>query len=157
MSTPVKKVCCISLDSDCVPRFLQGPLFNLRITQDDVVQKHCLTTVTCLLASFRLLDEVNQDRFKQILKGLFGLQLYACEFWTEHVLESIESTDRESPLYALLCDLAERLSVTFHAQDDLQKVSDSELDKRLVRLQQHDTIHKQVNLIGVVGQVTRSA
>lgn len=132
-----------------MPRFLEGPLSNLRITEDDAMPKHCLTTVTCLLASFRLLDETNQDRFRQILKGLFGLQLYACEFWTEHVLqfpESKQNMDTESPLYTLLSELAERLDVISRPPDDLHNVSDSELDKRLGGLQQHDTIYKQVKM-----------
>jgi hypothetical protein len=105
--------------------------------------------VTCLLASFRLLDETYQDRIRQILKGLFAFQLYASEFWTEYVLRMAHSTHgihTESPLYTILSEFTERLELMSQGRTDQPMVSGPVLDKRLSGLEPHSIIHKQVQL-----------
>lgn len=105
--------------------------------------------MTCLLASCRLSDETNHDRFRQILKGLFGFQLYASEFWTEYVLcvaESKHGMDTDSHLYAVLNDLTQRLEDVHRMPGNQPNVPDAELEKRLSRLQQHSIIHKHVKM-----------
>lgn len=120
------------------------------IDEELALQQHCLASVTCLLAGFKLVNEPCRDNYRRLVKGLHGLHVYATEYWTEYLLCIAQSTnglDPTSSVFRAVSELASRLHLVFGhlASQDVEGVgSESVTDARVMLLQQHSAIYKIV-------------
>lgn len=95
----------------------------------------------------KLLDQDRQQAFQVLVRGVYGLQIYATVYWTEYLLSIVDwngGLDRRSTLYNLLCQLSEGVDTAF--EHNLQE-SDSDDpcdDKRLNKLKEHEVIYRNV-------------
>lgn len=95
----------------------------------------------------KLLDQDRQQAFQVLVRGVYGLQIYATVYWTEYLLSIVDwngGLDRRSTLYNLLCQLSEGVDTAF--EDGFQEpYSDDPCDdKRLDKLKEHQGIYRNV-------------
>lgn len=131
-------------------RFLQGPSSNLKIDEEAVLHQHCVASVTCLLSSLRLLHDDYHESHRLIIKGIYGLQLYASEYWTESLLSVLElrgDLGTFPALHTSLCQLTEAIDSwpAFHRnQDKDDEIGQSLQDSRLNWLRDHEAVQRHV-------------
>lgn len=111
------------------------------------MNQHCIASVACLLSSMKLLNHDRQQAFQVLVRGVYGLQIYANEYWADYLLSIADwsgGLDRSSILYNLLCKLCAGIHTVF--QDDAQDFTDNNTcdDERLDKLEEHQDIQKNV-------------
>lgn len=127
--------------------FLQQASSNLIIHEDTTLQQHCLASVTCLLSSFRLLGGAFDEKCRLIVKGVFDLQVYAYEYWTEYLLcvaESGRGLKAESQLLKVLIKFSTRLKLTFQNQFQPEEPSEGDIKLRVQYLHEYPDISEHV-------------
>lgn len=74
-------------------RFLQGPACCLNITEEDALREQVLATLSCLTSASKFLNTSQelQSLQMQTVRGLYGLVVYAAEFWPEYIMSWAES------------------------------------------------------------------
>lgn len=95
----------------------------------------------------KLLGQKREETLLLLVSGVYGLQLYATEYWTEYLLTVMDwdrGLDKQSKLYGLLCRLSVGLDAAF--ENDRQEFRGDELpeDGRLDCLREYPAIHKCV-------------
>lgn len=113
------------------------------------MEQHCVASVACLLSSIKLLSLQRQQAFQLLVRGVYGLQLYATEYWTEYLLAIIghnEGLDRDSTLHCLLCQLSSGIGATSQTDGENLKHfgDDPSQNKRLEYLREHQSIYYTV-------------
>jgi hypothetical protein len=111
------------------------------------LHQHCLAAVTCLLSSFKLLDDASYDKHRLIVRGLYEFQVYASEYWTDYLLDeagSQDGLDPESRLYHLVAQLSSRLEELPGTDQDPYEPSGLESELRLSRIQRFPLVFKHV-------------
>lgn len=126
---------------------MQSSTSSLKVSEEAAVNQHCIASITCLLSSLKLLDQDRQQAFQILVRGVYGFQLYATEYWTDYLLSIVDRNgglDKRSTLYNLLCQLC--TGVDSAVQDDMQDRHDNNTcdDKRLDKLKEHQDIHRNV-------------
>lgn len=112
-----------------------------------MLQQHCLATVTCLFSSFRLLDDPSDKKYQLMVKGVFDLQVYAYEYWTDYLLcvaGSGRGLEAESQLLDVLNRFSARLRLTFQYNYQPGDPSDVEMERRMQNLHDHPHIAEHV-------------
>lgn len=128
-------------------RFLQSSSSSIEIDSNNALYQHGLASVACLFSSLRLVSMERQDALRLLVKGVYGLQVYAFEYWTEIVVSLASSAgglDTTSALYALLCRFSEDLQAAFKFEDQEDYTGDSEREPSLGVLSEHPTIHNHI-------------
>lgn len=131
-------------------RFLQTPLSNVVIHEQEALQEHAVATIACLLSGVRVFNKAypEQAKYRRVAKGLHGLHVYATEYWTEYLLSHAAFGDglgQTSSLFGLACQLVDELDKAYDQSRVPNAVSNIRIsDKRLALLQQHDLLHKHV-------------
>ncbi|KAF3767250.1 hypothetical protein M406DRAFT_338058 [Cryphonectria parasitica EP155] len=126
------------------PDFLQGSLTDLVLDEEAALHQHCLASVTCLLSSLRLVEQDRQQAYRLLVKGVYGIQIYSVEHWTDYVLYVANSTCGlriPSTLHDQLCLLSERLTSIFGQPSQNDVVEDSLKDPRLQYLQKSEAVY----------------
>lgn len=121
------------------------------ITRSQALQEHGIASITCLLSGLETFhfQYPEQDRLLRVAKGLYGLLVYATEFWAEYLLscpDLHETIDRNlsGPLVQLACQLGDELERSCPARSD-QRDTVEPADKRLMRLRRYGILWKHVN------------
>lgn len=130
-------------------RFLQSPSSSLVVDQEAALYQHSVASVTCLLSSCRLLRDDRIKSCRLLVKGVYSLQIYATEFWTDSVLTVVEAKgklDTDSALYDLLQRLVSELHSTFTILDGKpeNELDGTVADPRLSLLRDHEVIQDHV-------------
>jgi hypothetical protein len=91
-----------------------------------------------------------QTRYNRVIKGLHGFHVYATEYWTEYLLSHakfVGGLDNNSPLFAIACQMADKLNVTENLLTTEQmETQSSSQDERLAYLQCYPILYKQVRV-----------
>ncbi|KAK2611705.1 hypothetical protein N8I77_005030 [Diaporthe amygdali] len=130
-----------------VKDFLQSSSSTLELSEEVAVNQQCIASIACLLSSMKLLGQKREETLLLLVSGVYGLQLYATEYWTEYLLTVMDwdrGLDKQSKLYGLLCRLSVGLDAAF--ENDRQEFRGDELpeDGRLDCLREYPAIHKCV-------------
>jgi hypothetical protein len=116
------------------------------------LEDHGRASITCLLSGFDAftLSHTDQTTYIRVLKGLYGVMVYATEYWTEYLLShaaDLSITDDISDLLVVATELAQKLEQTVELATSEEFKSDSRsLDIRLELLSPHPVLQKQVRL-----------
>lgn len=130
-----------------VHRFLQSPSSNLVISEETAVGQHCIASITCLLSSMRLVSQQRQQVFRVLVRGVYGLQLYATEYWTDYLLFMLGQNgglDGDSTLHNLLCQLSAGIDAAFQNDREEDYHDAPSQDKRLDHLKERQSIYNNV-------------
>lgn len=85
----------------------------LSITANESLMRQGLAAVRCLLASQTIFASSYSegDRALRVLRGVYGFQMYAVQFWIDYILELLELDEDilfKSEFFSLSCRLAEQ-------------------------------------------------
>ncbi|KAG8158067.1 hypothetical protein KVR01_011828 [Diaporthe batatas] len=130
-----------------VKEFLQSSSSNLEISEETAVKQHCTASVACLLSSIKLLAPDRQEILRVLVRGVYGFQLYAAEYWTEDLLAIVDwsgGLDRSSALYNLLCKFSADMDATFENDGHGIIPGEPAQDERLNHLKDHQLIYRHV-------------
>lgn len=111
------------------------------------MNQQCIASIACLLSSMKLLDQDRQQAFQVLVRGVYGLQIYATVYWIEYLLSIVDSNgglDRRSTLYNLLCQLSEGVDTAFDNDSQESYSHDPCDDRRLDKLKEHQGIYRNV-------------
>lgn len=111
------------------------------------MDQHCIACIACLLSSMKLLSQERQQSFRVLVRGVYGLQLYAAEYWTEYLLAVIGrdgGLDRDSTLHNLLYRLSAGIDAASQNDGDEHYRDDPSQDDRLDHLKEHQSIYENV-------------
>ncbi|KAI0867564.1 hypothetical protein GGS24DRAFT_515180 [Hypoxylon argillaceum] len=131
-----------------VKEFLQSSKNNFRITYEEAVIEHCISTITCLLFGFEhLVNQGRQAGALGMIKGFHGLHVYATEFWTENLLNcaslgKLNSSEALLELANALVNKLEKYSSSVPEENTL--LDNVSLDIRLAYLEQYPLLAKHV-------------
>ncbi|CCC06355.1 hypothetical protein SMACR_12714 [Sordaria macrospora] len=135
-----------------VKEYLQTPGCILFLDQLAATCEHATATITCLISGLWVFSGnlADDTRINLIVKGLYGLHIYANHFWLEYLLDAVSTASRlvkGSPLYRAAQELANTLSV----QSGIQTYptpgtheSTTSRDTRLQFLEEHKAIYVMV-------------
>jgi hypothetical protein len=126
---------------------LQNASSNLVIDRQQALEQHCLAAITCLLSSFKLLDNRGDSQYRLIVRGLYDFQLYASEYWADYLLDAAVTQDAlhpESSLYYLATELSSRFEGLPRPYYDPEQSSEAIYDSRLHHIQRYPLISKHV-------------
>lgn len=111
------------------------------------MDQHCIASTACLLSSMKLLSQQRQQSFRVLVRGVYGLQLYATEYWTEYLLAIVGRNgglDRDSTLHSLLYQLSAGIDAASQNDRDEDYRDDPSQDNRLDHLKEHQSIYENV-------------
>jgi hypothetical protein len=111
------------------------------------MSQHCIASIACLLSSIKLLGQTRQQEFQVLVRGVYGFQIYATEYWTEYLLAFVDlngGLDRYSLLHSLLCQLTAGIDAAFEYEGDESVHDEPFQDGRLYHLKEHQSICKSV-------------
>lgn len=109
---------------------------NLREAQE----QHGTSTITCLLSSVRLLGDDLPKSYGLLLKGVYSLQLYAAEYWTDCILTIVDvekGLETQSRLFSMVRGLVTALE--FFQIDEHGSVEEP-TDRRLEYLRDNEEV-----------------
>lgn len=128
-------------------RFLQSSSSNLNIYEKAAMNQHCIASIACLLSSMKLLGQNRQDIFQVVVRGVYGLQLYATEYWTEYlsaIVDRCGGLDGDSIICNLLYRLSAGIDAAFGNDDQDLQYDELSPDKSWDHLKEHQGIYKLV-------------
>lgn len=114
--------------------------------------QHAKATVTCLLAGVDVFAHPLKDptTYIKILKGLYGLHLYATEYWTDYLICSATDLGNggdEADLWVLANSLAYKVDNMFDTISIQEPGNDgTPLDTRINLLSQYPVLQKQIRV-----------
>ncbi|KAH8892105.1 hypothetical protein GQ53DRAFT_686097, partial [Thozetella sp. PMI_491] len=117
---------------------------------DRALKEHGIATITCLIATLEFFHEGNHEERNQlrIINGLYGLCVYAAEYWVDYLLSAVKLSDGSvmlSSLLAIANQLATQLSESFHSKTQSLIIAIPELpDERVELLKEDAILHKHV-------------
>lgn len=120
--------------------------------------EHGKAAVACLLAGIEVFALPRKDppTYIRILKGLYGLHLYATEYWTDYLLSiatNLGNGGDDADLWVLANSLAHKVDSMFDSSTGPSPERDSiPLDTRVDSLSQYPVLQKQI----MVAQNARS-
>ncbi|KAI9768489.1 MAG: hypothetical protein M1840_004899 [Geoglossum simile] len=130
-----------------VKEFLQSS--SLGLDERQALNDHGIAAVTCLLSGLQVFDGAfnKQTKLIRLIRGVYGLHVYATEFWTEYLLSEAEATggpDISSPFLAMAFRLANRLDEAAATTASMECIAADDDDKRLLLFQGHEVLYKHI-------------
>lgn len=128
-------------------RFLQSSSSSLVISEETAMSQHCIASISCLLSSARLLSQQREHAFRVLVRGVYAIQLYAAEYWTEYLLLIVGQNGGlhgGSTLHNLLYQLSTAIENAFHNNGKEEHGDAVSQDLRLSQLKEHQNIYNNV-------------
>ncbi|RGP69068.1 nacht domain-containing [Fusarium longipes] len=134
-----------------VKEFLRTTSKQIVITRNQALQEHGIASVTCLLSALETFGSQypQQERLLRVAKGLYGLHVYATEFWTEYLLSCADTVDKtreasSATLIRLACQLTDELE-RLNPTGTETSATVEPYDKRLATLQKYGILWRHLD------------